>query len=280
MDLPIPMLTDAEIEENMKHETLKQRAVFDPDLAEYVWKFATVRNEPPEVRQQMAEVIGIAALAQTPPASSRQSSEDADSLLDASLCHEEDLDSRAFKSRRESHMAFLIINADCEFEIFWHPKGTKVNAEVYLDCLREALRSFRSRGTARSWVLQEDNAPCHVAKAILEAKEGLTVGGEPLKMLVGEFGTKWPALSPDLNVIENLWAWLDNKVRAAEVQTVTELRALVHRELKSEQGRAVIGKLCDSFERRLRKCIELEGQNVQNTNPRSSAALPERSLGY
>lgn len=68
------------------------------------------------------------------------------------------------------------------------------------------------------WIFQQDNAPSHTA---IGTKELL----QELKPNCVEFA--WPANSPDLSWVENLWAWAARRVEVdyAHVETIPQLKA-------------------------------------------------------
>ena len=38
----------------------------------------------------------------------------------------------------------------------------------------------------------------------------------------------WPARSPDLNPIENLWVWIDRKLQEKPINNLGELKQAIH----------------------------------------------------
>jgi transposase len=90
-----------------------------------------------------------------------------------------------------------------------------VTAESYLNTLEtHLLPNFEvlQHGDA---IFQHDNAPAHRAHTVVEFLENSQVETLP-----------WPAQSPDLNIIENIWGFMKAKLRA-HYSNEAELRAHV-----------------------------------------------------
>lgn len=71
----------------------------------------------------------------------------------------------------------------------------------------------------------------------------------------------WPARSPDLNPIENLWSYLSYRVLNRKYENLRQLKAVIYEEYE-QIPESMIQSLCRSFPERLTKCIEMKGQLI------------------
>ena len=101
------------------------------------------------------------------------------------------------------------------------------------------------------WLLQQDNAKPHVAK--------------DTHLLLTFFGAKilsdWPPYSPDLNIIETIWAIMKKRLEASPVKTIEELKRVIQ-EIWDNLSFETINRLVDSIPKRLRACINNMGNTV------------------
>jgi transposase len=143
-----------------------------------------------------------------------------------------------------------------------------VDAELYAAVCAKVWKSLCEKYKGpHALVLQEDNAPAHTAK---KARAQL----QHIPTLVSEFGQKWPACSPDLSPIENLWAWLDREAKQQLHKNIAAVKCEVDRLLETQECKDTIVTLLDGFAKRLARCVALEGANTQNTDAKREAALP------
>jgi transposase len=118
--------------------------------------------------------------------------------------------------------------------------------------LPEGSRMFRNVGITQ-WALQQDNDPCHNAAAdIIKSWNQRHTGGK-VSLLHG-----WPGNSPDLNCIENLWAWAQAKVDAKGCKTIEEFKKCVLETLQNVPKK-LLEDLVGSMGRRVQACIEKNG---------------------
>jgi transposase len=125
---------------------------------------------------------------------------------------------------------------------------TKNNSQRYTDMLETALMPFMDNDLT----FMQDNAPIHVSK---HSKEWFENNG--IKLL------QWPARSPDLNPIENLWGILTRVVFAngRQYKNKDELKAAVLEAWDSINA-DTLAKLSQSMPNRLFSVISKKGASI------------------
>ena len=131
-------------------------------------------------------------------------------------------------------------------------EGGTVDAPFYQEVITKFLLAKKETDFVEAKrVFQQDGASAHTAKATqaMFQEKGVEV-------------LEWPAWSPDLNPIENLWSILKRRMDASKLDNKDDLieEALAAWESIPQE---TIDHLCLSFERRLRRCIENQGDDCQ-----------------
>ncbi|KAF0684323.1 hypothetical protein As57867_004498, partial [Aphanomyces stellatus] len=130
-------------------------------------------------------------------------------------------------------------------------EGTQ-NAEKYIDTLGNYLFPFGHANYGPTFTFMQDGASIHRAKVTEEFLKGQNID------LFAH-----PALSPDLNPIENLWGVLARKVygNGKQYPNVKELIAAV-KEAWSQIDHNYIQKLIDSMPSRCVDVIQAKGAKI------------------
>ena len=131
-----------------------------------------------------------------------------------------------------------------------------VTGAEYTDILRdlfipEGNRLFQNAGKwSNNWQLQQDNAPPHKTADNIAFIENHVPGGPFLT---------WPANSPDLSPIENLWAWMDRRLhKLHKCQNVEQLKEKLE-EVRQSIPASLLHSLFDGMPARMRRVLEENG---------------------
>ena len=94
-----------------------------------------------------------------------------------------------------------------------------MTADVYLGILDSYLFSSAQEAVPPSWIFQDDNDPNHRSS---KAKEWLRV--HEVRRL------DWPSNAPDINLIENVWVVLKDRVATRNPKNLDQLEQYIRDE--------------------------------------------------
>jgi transposase len=126
-----------------------------------------------------------------------------------------------------------------------------MNAEAYINVLREMIPEARRRLFLIGVLLQDDNAPCHRAKSVLAYKAQNQITS-----------LDWPPNSPDLNPRESIWDTLKKRVMARNPTGAQHLTNVTQEEWGQIETKKI--KACiDSMPRRLLALARSKGVHTK-----------------
>ena len=124
----------------------------------------------------------------------------------------------------------------------------KCDSKKYCEVLEEGLIPYYGKDE----IFQQDGATCHTSK-------------ESMKFLKqnGIKTTIWPAKSPDLNPIENVWGWMVKDIYFGKpaYKNVKELKDAIYDSWKRMPDE-IVDKVIDSMPRRMRDVIQANGKSI------------------
>lgn len=127
--------------------------------------------------------------------------------------------------------------------------SSRMNSEEYQEMLEACLIPFLEDHDDVAHVYQQDNAPIHNSASTRAwfNENNITV-------------IEWPACSPDINIIENVWGILAKRVYAnnRQFQNVRDLKSAIMR-CWEELDMNLLNRLIDSVPNRLFQVINRNG---------------------
>jgi len=128
----------------------------------------------------------------------------------------------------------------------------KMTAQNYVELLESVLVQFGEDKFGDTWIFQQDNAPIHTARL---TKAFFKESQIPV--------LEWPARSPDLNPIENLWGILSQRVYAngKQFSTLKELKEAIMREWEKLDIQ-MLQNLVNSMPGRIVKVLNNKGCSI------------------
>lgn len=115
-----------------------------------------------------------------------------------------------------------------------------MNSANYTEILNNHLIPFIDEET----YFQDDNAPCHRSKKVKQF-----IDDNKIKTI------DWPANSPDLNPIENIWNLMKTRLKKRDVTSKKSLIENLNEIWSKEISEEYLDKLIESMERRIEECI-------------------------
>ena len=137
-----------------------------------------------------------------------------------------------------------------------------LNAQGYKSIIENQLLPFSNANMPNGWALYQDNAPCHKSQLLMGRVVRLASGGRA--RLPGFFAAhrveliKAPPYSPDLNVIEHLWAHLKTKIKGRSFNSKVELWFVI-RNMWRQIFPTILRDLVLSMPRRIKAVINANG---------------------
>ena len=133
---------------------------------------------------------------------------------------------------------------------------TTMNSERYLDLIESHVYPLSEQlgDPSVDWTFMDDNAPPHRSHLVTA-----------YKALAGIRTLKWPAKSPDLNPIENIWSLLKLKVRrqVAHGTTLIQLEEII-KEAWASIPQEAIDNLVQGMSSRVQKLLASRGDIISS----------------
>lgn len=127
--------------------------------------------------------------------------------------------------------------------------SSRMNSRDYIQVLENSLLPFLAAHPEKNWTFQQDNAKIHISRETMGWMETNSI-----KVM------DWPACSPDLNPIENIWGVLVRRVYAEhrQYESLAELKVAILEEWRKLDSE-FLNKLIRSVQKRIFDLIQSKG---------------------
>ena len=125
-----------------------------------------------------------------------------------------------------------------------------LTSKRYRAILRKGKRDM-DRLYPEGYIFQQDNSPIHTAKIItrfIDANFPMTIN--------------WPAYSPDISPIENIWGWLKAEVGKDRPSTIEGLKRSIRKHWYSSVNEEFLANYFTSMNKRMMDVIENRGAKI------------------
>lgn len=131
------------------------------------------------------------------------------------------------------------------------PEGKTMNKDLYLDILKHEVYPFVTDNDVIGFV--QNSAPCHTSKLTKEWMDQHNIDT-----------MKWPPNSPDLNLIEPVWAWMKAEFKKQEgnITNYSNLQREV-KKLWDEVDSAMLERPSQSMPSRMAAVIDANGGSTK-----------------
>ena len=139
--------------------------------------------------------------------------------------------------------------------------GTKINGEHYQELLNQMLPACRALANEQPFIFQQDGSRSHTSASTLAY---FAEHADDCELLPP---SKWPAKSPDLNPCDySIWNELNASLhKRMQFENVEEMKAHLLR-VWDQLPQQHIDNCINSFRKRCRHVIEVDGYNIDHMN--------------
>lgn len=138
--------------------------------------------------------------------------------------------------------------------------ASNITISEYGDVLKGTLlpqgqRLFTQGAGLGSWVFQQDNDRAHSQAQLVINQWNVSKGSSILLL------PNWPPNSPDLNPIENVWAWMDTKLNHLGCSNFKEYHKAVH-QVARQVPTSMVNNLYKSMAGRIKLVLQRQGDKT------------------